>query len=96
MAPGTGRVGGAGVTTHSFPKTVAALTDGGGLSATIRADHLGHPHVSVMHDRYMARGRSEVESADLLHRATSGDPGSASDVGRLGLEPGPTDPTFAR
>ncbi len=58
-------VGGAGVTTHSFRKTVANLIDGGGLSARIGADHLGHTNVSMTHDRYMARGRSHIEVADL-------------------------------
>lgn len=62
-------VGGAGVTTHSFRKTVATLIDGGGLSARIGADHLGHTNVSMTQDRYMARGRSHIEVADLLDRA---------------------------
>jgi integrase len=62
-------VGGAGVTTHSFRKTVATLIDGGGLSARIGADHLGHTNVSMTQDRYMARGRSHIEVANLLDRA---------------------------
>jgi integrase len=62
-------VGAAGVTTHSFRKTVATLIDGGGLSAWIGADHLGHTNVSMTQDRYMARGRSHIEVADLLDRA---------------------------
>jgi integrase len=63
------QVGAAGVTTHSFRKTVATLIDGGGLSARIGADHLGHTNVSMTQDKYMARGRSHIEVADLLDRA---------------------------
>jgi integrase len=62
-------VGAAGVTTHSFRKTVATLIDGGGLSARVGADHLGHTNVSMTQDKYMARGRSHVEVAELLDRA---------------------------
>ena len=51
-------VGGAGVTTHSFRKTVATLIDGGGLSARIGADHLGH--TERVHDTGQVHGpRSE-------------------------------------
>jgi integrase len=57
------------VTTHSVRKTVATLIDGGGLSARIGADHLGHTNVSMTQDKYMARGRSHIEVADLLDRA---------------------------
>jgi integrase len=61
----------AGVTTHSFRKTVATLIDGGGLSARVGADHLGHANVSMTQDKYMARGRSHAEVADVLDRAIS-------------------------
>ena len=61
-------VGAAGVTMHSFRKTVATLIDGGGLSARIGADHLGHTNVSMTQDKYMARGRSHTAVADLLDR----------------------------
>jgi len=57
------------VTTHSFRKTVATLIDDEGLSARIGADHLGHSHVSMTQDRYMARGRIHTQVADLLDRA---------------------------
>jgi len=63
------QVGADGVTTHSFRKTVATLIDGGGLSARIGADHLGHTNVSMTQDKYMARGRSHVEVAELLDQA---------------------------
>jgi integrase len=63
------QVGADGVTTHSFRKTVATLIDGGGLSARIGADHLGHTNVSMTQDKYMARGRSHIEVAELLDRA---------------------------
>ncbi len=65
------QVGADGVTTHSFRKTVATLIDGGGLSARIGADHLGHTNVSMTQDSYMARGRSHIEVAELLDRATN-------------------------
>jgi integrase len=63
------QVGADWVTTHSFRKTVATLIDGGGLSARIGADHLGHTNVSMTQDKYMARGRSHIEVAELLDRA---------------------------
>jgi hypothetical protein len=53
----------------SCRKTVATLIDGGGLSARVGADHLGHTNVSMTQDKYMARGRSHAEVADLLDRA---------------------------
>ena len=61
-------LGVAEVTTHSFRKTVATLIDDEGLSARIGADHLGHTHVSMTQDRYMARGRIHTQVADLLDR----------------------------
>ena len=56
------------VTTHSFRKTVATLIDDEGLSARIGADRLGHSHVSMTQDHYMARGRIHPQVADLLDR----------------------------
>jgi integrase len=56
------------VTSHSFRKTVATLIDHEGLSARIGADHLGHTHVSMTQDRYVARGRVHTQVADLLDR----------------------------
>jgi hypothetical protein len=35
----------------------------------IGADRLGHTNVSMTQDKYMARGRSHVEVAELLDRA---------------------------
>lgn len=61
------------VTTHSFRKSVATLIDDAGLSARIGADHLGHSHVSMTQDRYMARGRVHTEVADLLDRSINDD-----------------------
>lgn len=58
----------AGVTTHSFRKTVATLIDDEGLSPRIGADQLGHSNVSMTQDRYMSRGRVHTEVADLLDR----------------------------
>jgi integrase len=43
------------VTSHSFRKSVATLTDDAGLSARIGADHLGHSRISMTQDKYMAR-----------------------------------------
>lgn len=62
------QLGAAGVTTHSFRKTVATLIDDEGLSARVGADHLGHAKVSMTQDRYMTRGREHTEVADLLDR----------------------------
>jgi integrase len=64
-------LGVAGVTTHSFRKSVATLIDDEGLSARIGADHLGHSNVSMTQDRYMARGRVHTEVADLLDRTVA-------------------------
>jgi integrase len=61
-------LGVAHATTHSFRKTIATLIDDEGLSARIGADHLGHSHVSMTQDRYMARGRIHTQVADLLDR----------------------------
>ena len=61
-------LGVADATTHSFRKTIATLIDDEGLSAPIGADHLGHTHVSMTQDRYMARGRISTQVADLLDR----------------------------
>ena len=56
-----------------FRKKVATLIDGGRLSARIGADHLGHTNVSMTQDKYMARGRSHIEVAELLDRAINGE-----------------------
>ena len=58
----------ADATTHSCRKTIATFIDDEGLSARIGADHLGHSHVSMTQDRYMARGRIHTQVADLLDR----------------------------
>jgi integrase len=62
------QLGVAGVTTHSFRKTVATLIDQDGMSARVGADQLGHAKVSMTQDRYMARGRVHTEVAELLDR----------------------------
>jgi integrase len=62
-------LGAAGVTTHSFRKSLATLIDDEGLSARIGADHLGHTNVSMTQDKYMSRGRVHPQVADLLDRA---------------------------
>lgn len=59
------------VTSHSFRKAVATVIDDKGLSARIGADHLGHRHVSMTQDRYMARGRTHAAVAEALDRAIS-------------------------
>jgi integrase len=61
-------LGAAGVTTHSFRKSLATLIDDEGLSARIGADHLGHTNVSMTQDKYMSRGRVHTQVADLLDR----------------------------
>jgi hypothetical protein len=59
----------AGTINGSFRKTVATLIDDE-LSARIGADHLGHTHVSMLQDRYMARGHVHTQVADLLGQHT--------------------------
>jgi len=65
-------LGVAGVTSHSFRKTVATLIDDEGMSARIGADHLGHSKVSMTQDVYMTRGKVHTQVADLLDDAISG------------------------
>ncbi|OPX10918.1 hypothetical protein B1790_09750 [Mycobacterium sp. AT1] len=52
---------------NNFNKQWSQVRDG------IGADHLGHTNVSMTQDRYMARGRSHIEVADLLDRALNVD-----------------------
>jgi integrase len=59
------------VTTHSFRKSVATLTDDRGLSARIGADQLGHARPSMTQDRYMARGKLHTQIAEALDDAIS-------------------------
>jgi integrase len=66
-------LGAAGVSTHSFRKTVATLIDDEGLSARIGADQLGHAQVSMTQNVYMARKRVHAQVADLLDRTVAGD-----------------------
>jgi len=56
------------VSSHSFRKTIATLIDDEGLSARIGADQLGHSNVSMTQDRYMKRGTTHHEVADLMDR----------------------------
>ena len=63
------KLGAAGVTTHSFRKSLATLIDDEGLSARVGADHLGHTNVSMTQDKYMSRGRVHPQVAGLLDRA---------------------------
>ena len=66
-----GELGAAGLTSHSFRKTVATLIDDEGLSARIGADHLGHAHVSMTQNVYMTRGRIHAQVAELLDRTVA-------------------------
>jgi integrase len=61
-------LGVAGVTSHSFRKTVATLIDDDGLSARVGADHLGHAQVSMTQNVYMTRGRVHPQVAELMER----------------------------
>lgn len=56
------------MTTHSFSKTASTRIDDQGLSARIGAHHLGHTHLSMTQDRYMAGGRMHTQVGDLLDR----------------------------
>jgi integrase len=64
-------LGAAGVSSHSFRKTVPTLIDDEGLSARIGADHLGHAHVSMTQDVYMTRGRVHAQVTELLDRTVA-------------------------
>jgi integrase len=66
-------LGAAGVTSHSFRKTMATLIDDGGMSARIGADHLGHAQVSMTQNVYMSRGRVHPQVAELLERVVISD-----------------------
>lgn len=59
------------VTGHSFRKTVLTMIDEEGMSARVGADQAGHTRVSMTQDKYMARGRTHPQVADLLDRAIS-------------------------
>jgi len=72
-------LGAAGVTTHSFRKSLATLIDDEGLSARIGADHLGHTNVSMTQNVYMSRGRVHTQVADLLDRLVHRPDAPASD-----------------
>lgn len=61
------------VSSHSFRKTIATLIDDEGLSARIGADQLGHSNVSMTQDRYMKRGTTHQEVADLMDRTVGTD-----------------------
>ena len=55
------------VTPHSYRRTVATLLDGGGASARLIADQLGHSRVSMTQDYYMGRKAVASEVADVLN-----------------------------
>ena len=42
------------VPSHSFPKTLATLIDGSGLSARVSEDQLGHARLSMTQDTSMS------------------------------------------
>jgi integrase len=66
-------LGVAGVTSHSFRKSLATLIDDEGMSARIGADHLGHSKVSMTQDVYMSRGWVHPQVAALLDRVVIND-----------------------
>jgi integrase len=68
-----GELGAAGVSTHSFRKTVATLIDDDVMSARIGPDHLGHTNVSMTQNVYMSRGRVHPQVAELLDRVIISD-----------------------
>lgn len=72
-------LGAAGVTTHSFRKSLATLIDDEGLSARIGADQLGHTNVSMTQDKYMSRGRVHTQVADLLDRLITDSDGQSDE-----------------
>lgn len=64
----TSRLGLGQVTFHAFRKSVATILDGAGLSARDIADQLGHAHVSMTQDVYMARRTNTRRAAVELER----------------------------
>jgi integrase len=65
----------AGVSTHSFRKTVATLIEMTGCPR-IGADHLGHAQVSMTQNVYMSQGSVHPQVAELLERVVVSDDGS--------------------
>ncbi len=55
------------VTPHTYRRTVATLLDGGGASARLIADQLGHSRVSMTQDHYMGRKSVASQVADVLN-----------------------------
>jgi integrase len=55
------------VTPHTYRRTVATLLDGGGASARLIADQLGHSRVSMTQDYYMGRKSVATQVADVLN-----------------------------
>ena len=65
------QLGAAGVTTHSFRKSLATLIDDEGLSTRIGADHL-RPHQRFDDSRQVHEpGRVHTQVADLLDRTVA-------------------------
>ena len=61
-----------GVITQTFRRTLATILDEEGLWTCIGVDQLGHRHVSIAQDAYMARGPTHSEVADALDRTIGG------------------------
>jgi integrase len=55
------------VTPHTYRRTVATLLDGGGASARLIADQLGHSRVSMIQDYYLGRKSVAGEVAEVLN-----------------------------
>jgi integrase len=64
------RLGYAGITSHTFRKTVARLMDQAGLSARAAADQLGHAKVSMTQDVYFGRKVRATGAAAVLEALT--------------------------
>ena len=58
------------VVPHTYRKTVATLLDGGGLSARVVADQLGHARISMTQDVYMGRKAVDSAAAAMLEGLT--------------------------
>lgn len=54
------------VTPHTYRRTVATLLDGGGASARLIADQLGHSRISMTQDYYLGRKSVASEVAKVL------------------------------
>ncbi|MGH3937566.1 MAG: tyrosine-type recombinase/integrase [Pseudonocardiaceae bacterium] len=57
-----------GLVSHTLRKTVASFLDDAAVSTRKISDQLGHARVSMTQDRYLGRGLTDRETADVLEK----------------------------